>query len=384
MKKGLICILVCTLMVVSTVVPIAATTESKKTSHPLTMGNTLYVGGSGPGNYTKIQDAIDNASNGDTVFVYDDSAPYYENVVVNKAINLIGENRNTTIIDGNLLESVMEITESSIFISSFTLRNGSGNGQAGIQLYNNNNVTIANCIIGYNVDGITSQHWVNNLSIINCVIHNNSGDGIYLFNFNDDSPQNCFLTNKGINKINSNINGWQSNATISNISIKDCIINCNTLNGIKIGVARDVEIHHNIISNNHGRGIMLWADTYDASIDNNTIFYNGAGGTYDGGILIQSCKNCYIKNNNISSNDKYGILFHKSPKNRFIENTFKENSINAFFNHYNNFWYGNYWDKPRLLPKLIFGRIGMFDFIPWINIDWHPAQEPYDIPLQEG
>jgi len=33
-------------------------------------GNTLYVGGSGPNNYTKIQDAIDNASNGDTVFVY--------------------------------------------------------------------------------------------------------------------------------------------------------------------------------------------------------------------------------------------------------------------------------------------------------------------------
>ena len=33
-------------------------------------GNTLYVGGSGPGNYTKIQDAIDNTSDGDTVFVY--------------------------------------------------------------------------------------------------------------------------------------------------------------------------------------------------------------------------------------------------------------------------------------------------------------------------
>jgi len=28
-------------------------------------GNTLYVGGSGPGNYTKIQDAIDNASDGE-------------------------------------------------------------------------------------------------------------------------------------------------------------------------------------------------------------------------------------------------------------------------------------------------------------------------------
>jgi len=39
-------------------------------------GNTLYVGGSGPGNYTSIQDAIDDASDGDTVYVYDDSSPY--------------------------------------------------------------------------------------------------------------------------------------------------------------------------------------------------------------------------------------------------------------------------------------------------------------------
>ena len=32
-------------------------------------GNTLYVGGSGPGNYSSIQDAIYAASDGDTVFL---------------------------------------------------------------------------------------------------------------------------------------------------------------------------------------------------------------------------------------------------------------------------------------------------------------------------
>ncbi|KAA0009241.1 MAG: hypothetical protein FE036_00850, partial [Thermoplasmata archaeon] len=44
--------------------------------------NILYVGGSGPNNYTKIQDAIDNASNGDTIKVY--NGIYKENVVINK------------------------------------------------------------------------------------------------------------------------------------------------------------------------------------------------------------------------------------------------------------------------------------------------------------
>ena len=44
--------------------------------------NTLYVGGSGPDNYTKIQDALDDANPGDTVFVY--NGKYLENIKINK------------------------------------------------------------------------------------------------------------------------------------------------------------------------------------------------------------------------------------------------------------------------------------------------------------
>jgi len=56
-----------------------------KQSILVTLGrDTLYVGGSGFGNYSTIQDAVDNASSGDTVYVYDDSSPYIENVVVDK------------------------------------------------------------------------------------------------------------------------------------------------------------------------------------------------------------------------------------------------------------------------------------------------------------
>jgi hypothetical protein len=78
--------------------PIIAINNVKKPSIPFRSGNTLYVGGIGPGNYTSIQDAIDNASIGDTVFVY--NGTYYEIITIDKSINLVGEDRYNTIIDG--------------------------------------------------------------------------------------------------------------------------------------------------------------------------------------------------------------------------------------------------------------------------------------------
>jgi len=62
-------------------------------------GNTLYVGGTGPGNYTKIQDAVDNASAKDIVYVF--NGTYNERVKIYNSLKLIGEDRNNTIIDAN-------------------------------------------------------------------------------------------------------------------------------------------------------------------------------------------------------------------------------------------------------------------------------------------
>ena len=64
-------------------------------------GNTFYVGGTGPNNYTSIQSAIDVAIDGDTIFVYDDSSPYNEAIVIDSSLTIIGEDRNTTIIEGS-------------------------------------------------------------------------------------------------------------------------------------------------------------------------------------------------------------------------------------------------------------------------------------------
>ena len=44
--------------------------ESKNRSTVIFDDNILYVGGSGPVNYTTIKDAINDASDGDTIFVW--------------------------------------------------------------------------------------------------------------------------------------------------------------------------------------------------------------------------------------------------------------------------------------------------------------------------
>ena len=117
----------------------------KKSTTPLN-GKTLYVGGSGPGNYSKIQDAIDNASDGDTVFVY--NGTYFENLIVDKSINLIGEDRDTTVIDGNYsYEPGIKIKANKTKITKFTIQNsGINTSMAGIMVWSNHSTIISNNI----------------------------------------------------------------------------------------------------------------------------------------------------------------------------------------------------------------------------------------------
>jgi len=104
MWKKIVGIFIVCLFIGTILLPTISSSEIIKTCR---FGITLYVGGSGPGNYTRIQDAIDDASDGDTVFVY--SGIYYENIIINKTISLEGENRDKPVIDGDKHNDVVTI-----------------------------------------------------------------------------------------------------------------------------------------------------------------------------------------------------------------------------------------------------------------------------------
>ena len=100
---------------------------------------TIYVDDSGAGDYLTIQEGINAAFVGDTVYVY--SGTYNENVFVNKAINLTGEDRDTTIIDGGGNGDAVQITADWVNMTGFTITGGdNGGSDAGLELSN-----VANC-----------------------------------------------------------------------------------------------------------------------------------------------------------------------------------------------------------------------------------------------
>ena len=178
-RKNLVSIPIIVIMVLSTFTSIIPDTA---VAYP---HRTLHVGGSGPGNYTTIQDAIDNANDGDTVFVY--NGTYYENVIVNKTINLVGQDRRTTIINANGKEDAVYISANSVNISCFTLANGGTTHEdAGIDIHSNYN-TIKNNNISLNRDrGIGL--WSSNGNIITGnLFTKNSAINIYLYHSSNNS-----------------------------------------------------------------------------------------------------------------------------------------------------------------------------------------------------
>ncbi len=181
-------------------------------------GNTLYVGGSGPNNYTKIQDAIDDASDGDTVFVYDESSPYMENLRVRKSIQLIGENKTTTIINSSSQTTIDSFDCDNVLIQGFTLLNhcSSTDESYGVDISFAENFTLTDTII-------IGCHWGVHLAYCsNCSITNNEIrdgiSGIELYHVDTSSLSGNHLTD---NEFGIELNNARTNMISNNIFLNN-------------------------------------------------------------------------------------------------------------------------------------------------------------------
>jgi parallel beta-helix repeat protein len=85
-----------------------------------------------PDDYATIQAAVENAGEGCMVFVKE--GIYHENLKINKSLTLIGENRDTTVIDGNSSEGYripIRISHQGVSVTGFSLLGGWAGVQAG-------------------------------------------------------------------------------------------------------------------------------------------------------------------------------------------------------------------------------------------------------------
>ncbi|MBC7080748.1 MAG: PKD domain-containing protein [Thermoplasmatales archaeon] len=271
--------------------------------------------------WNSIENAINDANDGDTIYVFDGNYP--KNIFVNKEVRIVGMGKNV-IVNGIGKEYAINILSENVIIENFKIENAS---KALIKAFNN--FTLKNCSLNAgNITGI--EIFANNVSIINCTIEgafipiNASGRNILLKNLKTFA--------------NNSAKGW---GIMLNNS-KDCILEEIAIDGIEnksIKIEKSTNISLSKISiNNSFCGILL-IETNSSKLSFINLSENMIG------IKMEKSFNNTVNDCNFLGNIGYGIYLENSYNNSIYHNNFINNGINAFDDGANiwNKSIGNYW-----------------------------------------
>jgi len=245
-------------------------------------GYPMYV------KYSSIQAAIDSASEGSTIYV--SSGIYEEHLIVNKSLTMIGENKDTTAVDGTNNGTVFHVKADNVSISNFKIAvSGCACfGYCGVLIESNHrNVNVTDNILFFNGFGIKAD-WAQEVVIA----HNSITDNL------------------------------DYSVVVSNSSVVQVVENniVNSVGGIKIGNTTSLVVSSNTVSGN------LYALEVSVSDDNSFI-----GNTFSSGSA------------------SYGIYFGESNNNLILHNNFVQNGSHVVNRNSTNSWdngfEGNYWSS---------------------------------------
>ena len=338
MKKAILIFGIIFLLVGVSINPSIGINIEKKSIKILNEGNTFYVGGNGTGNYSKIQDAIDNASDGDTVFVY--QSTYVENINVDKQLSIISvKGPDFTVVQAESSDYIFDITKDYVNINGFKII---GWSQGGIIIRNSKNCTISNNNIVNNYYGVYLLN-SNYCKIDNNILDDNNMGGVCLYS---GSSNNTITSNIVNNTLGTGIRFKNGKGEPFNHNIIENNTIVNNSNGISFGYSNNNLIKNNVIINNSLGGIILYDSNYNVIIgnfinesdddgirclfaDNNTIINNHLfNHTY--GIDFSKSNNCVIKGNNVSNNSENGIIISSSAYFVLRNNTIHNSNYNFY------------------------------------------------------
>jgi len=289
--------------------------------------------------------------------------------------------------DGILLGNYLSSKEPSLTMQDYihNIKNNTVMGQPLYYYTNKNDFAVPNnagLIILVNCTNVTIRDLYmsrNDFSIIlaycsNCLIENltiSDTDGeVLLFECDNNT-----ITHNTISNTMKAI-CLEYNSKNNNISYND--VSHNYVGISLYSSAKNNTVYKNKAYKNKGFGMEIVSYNEGTIQQDNIVsenhFYKNKVGIY---LTRNSIKNI-IENNSITYN-KVGILLQKSSDyNKIMYNNFKWNLLPAtFIGCTKNTWYKNYWNRPRLLPKPIFGYklVGKVP-IPCIDFDRNPAKNP--------
>ena len=265
-----------------------------------------------------IQAAMDAASEGDTIIVY--NGTYYENVNINKQLTLEGV--GMPIINAGWSGSAIDVGADGCTVDGFYVTGG----WDGIAVESNNNL-IKNNIASGTSEGIRLSYSSYNNITENTISDNDEGINLCYSNNNNNITNNIISSNfnEGIRLHGGNNNTLTGN-TVSNNDEGILIeyynsgnnkLRNNTLQGnvynIAVGGWSLPDYHQDIDTSNtvNGKPIYYWVEEKDKTI----------GGSTDAGyVALISCNNIVVKDLDLTNNGE-GILLVNTTTSTLQDNT---------------------------------------------------------------
>jgi len=248
---------------------------------------TLYVGGSQPGNYSTIQEGINDALPGDTIYVY--AGTYEGDLVIDKTLTLLGEDKNTTIIDAtSRIYGILINYANYVNISGFTIE---GANTYNIRLFPSNHSHIYDNILKNSLSFGVGM----NPGSYNIVEDNNI----------TDNPRGVLISGLSSANIlrNNEIISCSDRAIDIENGATENLISYNTISGFNIGVFI-YESENNYIENNQISNGVDGVKIFDQSsglLQNNFISDN------DVGVKVFDHASASIINCTVQNSDSYDL-----------------------------------------------------------------------------